>query len=565
MTTEYSAPRSATTPSPPTEHVLFELLRSATLGEYDIYSQLGQGGAAIVYLALDLALNRKVAIKVMSVMELGGNTMVERFRQEARVAASLSHPNIVPIYSVRSTDRLHYFIMKYVDGSLDAVLKRTGALPIPLVRTIVTQVGSALAYAHKRGVIHRDVKPANILLDEEGLALVSDFGIAKVADSTVLTTAGTVVGTPMYMSPEQYSGAPITSQSDQYSLGVVAFELLTGKVPFTGTSVAEVMRGHIMEPAPDVREFRRDCPTDLATCVKRMLSKAADDRFESMEAVVAYFQSMTALDSAEARRQLRDLAITASSERPHISQPLSPVPASELRKSPTNPARPRARSRTRLGWIIAGTVAALVAPAVVWFARFDRRVPSNRSTPNPPAAPGQVTSPVAQSASAAGTKEPADNHLPKSDKGSTSTIPARQRADSTTARHANLRQAVAPPVRVETVEVIRRDTAAAPASRAADSASRLPAAPQPHDTVIPPKPLPTFGLVRLGSKVRGAGLYVDGKFVGLIADTVHTLRLPGGLTKLSIRADDCVSWDTLVVVIPGETATIGYRYPKCTK
>jgi serine/threonine protein kinase len=506
-----------------------------------------------------------VAIKVMSVMELGGNTMVERFRQEARVAASLSHPNIVPIYSVRSTDRLHYFIMKYVDGSLDAVLKRTGALPIPLVRTIITQVGSALAYAHKRGVIHRDVKPANILLDEEGLALVSDFGIAKVADSTVLTTAGTVVGTPMYMSPEQYSGAPLTSQSDQYSLGVVAFELLTGKVPFTGASVAEVMRGHLMEAAPDVREFRRDCPTDLATCVKRMLSKAADDRFESMEAVVAYFQSMTALDSAEARRQLRDLAITASGERPHISQPLSPVPASELRKSPAGPGRPRARSRTRRGWIVAGTAVALIAPAVVWFARFDQRVPPNRSTPNAAAAPGQVTSPVSQSAPAAGTKEVADIHPSKSDHGSASTVPTRQRADSTTTRHANPRQAVAPPVRVETVEVIRRDTVAAPAARAADSASRVAAAPPTHDTVIPPKPMPTFGVVRLGSKRPGAGLYVDGKFVGLLTGGVQALHFPGGMIKLSIRADDCASWDTLLVLVPGDTSTIGFRNPKCTK
>ena len=159
---------------------------------------------ATVYLAHDIALDRKVAIKVMSPHLLSGEGMAERFKREARTAGSLSHPHIIPIYAVKEAGDLLFFVMKFVEGRpLDGIIREVGAVPFPMAQTIMQQVGSALGYAHRRGIIHRDIKPANIMLDVDGWAMVTDFGIAKVADKEGLTMTGATVGTPSYMSPEQ--------------------------------------------------------------------------------------------------------------------------------------------------------------------------------------------------------------------------------------------------------------------------------------------------------------------------------------------------------------------------
>lgn len=339
----------------PEERELFAALRAATLGDYDVYSPLGRGGMASVFLALDLSLNRSVAIKVISPSVLTSGTLVERFWLEARTAASLSHPHVIPIFAVKSVAGLHFFVMKYVEGgSLDSVLRAGGKVSISLVRTILTQVSSALAYAHRRGVIHRDVKPANIMLDDEGFAIVMDFGIAKVRDVTALTTAGTMVGTPYYMSPEQFSEKEIDGRSDQYSLGVVAFELLTGRRPFSGETVAQILRGHLLDSAPDVRDLRADCPPALAAAVSRMLSKAPEERFPSLESVMTLLASMPTVDADHVREQMMSLARTANMSRPRISQPLSPVP---LSFSPISAAKAPSRSGTRLSAPLTGAMA----------------------------------------------------------------------------------------------------------------------------------------------------------------------------------------------------------------
>ncbi|MDH4351526.1 MAG: serine/threonine-protein kinase, partial [Gemmatimonadota bacterium] len=228
-------PKRETPVQPPSE--ILEPLRKATAGDYDIAGELGRGGMATVFLAHDIALDRKVAIKVMTPSLVTGAGMVERFKREARTAASLSHPHIIPIYAVRETDRLLFFVMKFVEGrSLDTVIRHQGPLPIPMVQAIMSQVGGALGYAHRRGIVHRDMKPANIMLDDEGWAVVTDFGIAKVADARGLTMTGVTIGTPSYMSPEQCASKEVTGATDQYSLGIVAYELLTGKVPFDADS-----------------------------------------------------------------------------------------------------------------------------------------------------------------------------------------------------------------------------------------------------------------------------------------------------------------------------------------
>ena len=184
---------------PAADSSLIERLRAATSGEYEIVRELGRGGFATVYLGRDLALERDVAIKVLTALDEDADSSgeIERFRREARTAGRLSHPNIIPIHAVRSNGGLQYFVMKFVRGRpLDGVLKDTGALPLALVQTILKQVGSALAHAHRHGVVHRDVKPANIMLDEDGWAVVADFGIAQVARAEKLTATGMIIGMP---------------------------------------------------------------------------------------------------------------------------------------------------------------------------------------------------------------------------------------------------------------------------------------------------------------------------------------------------------------------------------
>ena len=198
------------------------LLMEATAGEYEILGELGRGGMAIVYIASDLSLNRRVAIKTMLPELIGKATMVQRFKREAQMAAGLSHPHIVQIHSVKETKKIVYFVMKYIEGrSLGSIIEERGALDLDMARLIIQQSGSALSFAHHRGIVHRDVKPANIMIDENGWAVMTDFGIAKMGESTQgnqLTATGTTLGTPHYMAPEQFNDVPATGASDQLPL-----------------------------------------------------------------------------------------------------------------------------------------------------------------------------------------------------------------------------------------------------------------------------------------------------------------------------------------------------------
>jgi serine/threonine protein kinase len=305
-------------------------LQAATIGEFELSRELGRGGMAAVYLAHEIALNRLVAIKVMAPGLFLGNGMVDRFRQEAVTVANLSHPNIITIHGVRQIEDLHFLVMKFVEGrSLESVLHSAGPLPIEVVRAVLFQVGSGLAYAHRRGVIHRDIKPANILLDGDGNAIVTDFGIAKLAEAEGQTQTGTMIGTPGYMSPEQCVGGQLTWSSDLYSLGIVAYELLTGAVPFSGTPF-NVMQAHTITPPPSVRERRPDCPESLDAAVQRLLAKTPAERFESMAEALTALGAVPLLPGDPVRERLERLAIPDPSARidPTIRPAHSPVPRS---------------------------------------------------------------------------------------------------------------------------------------------------------------------------------------------------------------------------------------------
>ena len=311
-------------------------LQEALFGEFVLSRELGRGGMAAVFLAHQLKLHRQVAIKVMAPTLMSGAGLADRFRDEATTVARLDHPNIISIYGIGSAAGLEYFIMQYVAGrSLERVLRQYERLPVAVVRAILFEVGSALAHAHRHEVIHRDVKPGNVLLSLDGRVIVGDFGIAKVAASSARTQTGAVVGTPAYMSPEQCWGRTLTWSADQYALGIVAFEMLTGAPPFTGTAYA-VMRGHTEEPVPDLLLRRPDCPPDMADAIRRMLSKRPEDRFPSMSAALsALGASRTAVDDA-AQAIIGHLAIRLRDEEGVVlvHTPESPIPQQEPHATP---------------------------------------------------------------------------------------------------------------------------------------------------------------------------------------------------------------------------------------
>jgi serine/threonine-protein kinase len=303
-----------------------ERLVQATLGDYDILAELGRGGMATVYLAHDLALDRRVAIKVMSPELLAIEGMADRFLLEARTAAALSHANIIPIYAVRRVHELLYFVMKYIEGrSLDAVLAETGTLSVPMVRAILTQVGGALEAAHDHGVVHRDIKPANILLDARGDAIVGDFGIAKVVERRGATRVGETVGTPAYMSPEQCSGVDLTGAADQYSLGVVAYELLTGAPPFNDDNLITIVYRLVNEEVAPLAARRPDCAGAMARAVHRMLAKRVEERWPSVADAVAAMGPLTLASGDPVRAELQRLARPRPGAPRARATPISPL------------------------------------------------------------------------------------------------------------------------------------------------------------------------------------------------------------------------------------------------
>jgi serine/threonine protein kinase/uncharacterized protein YjdB len=325
--------------------VLLDRLRQATLGEYEIIGEAGRGGMAVVYLAHDIALDRRVAIKVISPNILWmGDEVPERFKREARVSASLSHPHIIPIYAVKERDDLLFFVMKFVKGrTLEDVIAEVGPLPVSMVHTILTQVGGALASAHRQGVVHRDIKPANIMLDEEGWAVVTDFGIAKVASADGLTQTGSAVGTPSYMSPEQCAGLPVTGASDQYALGVVAYEMLTGRKPFQANSPMAVLYQHLNTAPEPLHDQLPDCPPAISYAVMRALEKAPGDRWPQLEDMVAALGATPNQENDRVRTQMLALAKPSSARAivERFQTPPRPMPGTQ--PSPAGlagPARP---------------------------------------------------------------------------------------------------------------------------------------------------------------------------------------------------------------------------------
>jgi eukaryotic-like serine/threonine-protein kinase len=265
---------------------------AAALGDaYTIEGEIGRGGMGVVYRARDERLQRRVAIKVLPPELAFQQDIRERFTREAQTAAKLSHPHIVPIHTVGEGHGLVYFVMGYVDGeSVAGRIRRRGKLPVEETRRIMAESADALGAAHGFSIIHRDIKPDNILLEgARGRVMVTDFGIAKAlsgSSGATLTGAGVAIGTPAFMSPEQAAGErEIDGRSDLYSLGIVTYQMLTGELPFNAPTVAGILMKQITEPAPDVRARRPDVPEDLALAVSRCLEKDPENRWPTADAL----------------------------------------------------------------------------------------------------------------------------------------------------------------------------------------------------------------------------------------------------------------------------------------
>ena len=279
-------------------------LQSAFDGQYALERELGRGGMGIVYLARDVKLDRRVAIKVLPPLLAARDDIRERFVREARTAAKLSHPSIVPVYRADELRGVAFFVMAYIEGeSLGDKIRDRGALPVADVLRWLREVALALGSSHLAGVVHRDVKPENILVERAtSRAMMSDFGIARVEQSATLTEAGHILGTAAYMSPEQVNGEPLDGRSDLYSLGVVGFHALTGRLPFESQVASALLVAHATKPAPALNSVSPEVPRDVAAVIDRCLRKRRDDRFASAEALEeALARASDALAAAASR------------------------------------------------------------------------------------------------------------------------------------------------------------------------------------------------------------------------------------------------------------------------
>jgi eukaryotic-like serine/threonine-protein kinase len=258
-----------------------EIAGTLFAGRYRLERKLGSGGMADVWLAGDQELGRRVAVKILHGRYASDAQFVERFRREATHAAGLSHPNIVSIFDRGEVDGSYFIVMEYVEGrTLKELLVSRGPCPVPVAISYTRQILAALRYAHRNGIIHRDIKPHNVIVDREGRVKVTDFGIAR-AGTSQMTEAGSIIGTAQYLSPEQARGAPVEESSDLYSSGIVLYELLTGKVPFTGETAVEIAMKHLSQAPEAPSALRPEIPRDLDLVVLRALAKEPADRYRS--------------------------------------------------------------------------------------------------------------------------------------------------------------------------------------------------------------------------------------------------------------------------------------------
>ncbi len=360
---------------------LLQRVRMVLAGEYEVDHEVGRGGMAVVFKATEVGLGRVVALKILP-PDLGLTVRaVERFKREARMVAELDHPNIIPVYRVGQLGGILHIAMKFIEGrSLDAIIEAQGPLPVPVIVYVLRDTARALAYAHDRGIVHRDIKGANILIDRDGRLMISDFGVALRSADVTLTVDGTVIGTPPFMSPEQCGGQRAGPQSDQYSLGIVAFQMITGGVPFQADTLAGIMQHHFFTPVPDVRAARDDVPAALIDVLHVALAKEPAARFTATRDMVTAIEAVpfSEADRRESERVLRLLAAGGASTKvaTRVLPPLPDSPTAAMKVPPPRGGWSPSAARARL---VAGVAAAVALIGGAWWASRAGGTPAHAS------------------------------------------------------------------------------------------------------------------------------------------------------------------------------------------
>ena len=366
------------------------------IGRYRITKELGRGAMGVVYQAVDPTIGRTLAIKTIRLREVDDpahrDRLKERLFREARSAGVLSHPNIVTIYDMEEDDGVAYIAMQFVNGpTLDEVMSRPKPMAAQEIFRVLRQTASALDFAHTKGIVHRDVKPANIMIDEQGTAKVADFGIAKVGTSGNLTLSGTILGTPNYMSPEQVQGKLVDGRADQFSLAVVAYEILTGERPFSGEHLGTVVYKIVAEEPAVLHRLNPSLSPEIDAVIRKALSKKADDRYRSC------IDFVNALEGACLQAEgWQSLARGTSHSIPTEAEPLvkTRAPKTERtarKKTAGRPAAPKQR-KTSMFWpalgafvVVLGALAFMAWQAGLWLPGTGSEAPKQASSQKEPA------------------------------------------------------------------------------------------------------------------------------------------------------------------------------------
>jgi tRNA A-37 threonylcarbamoyl transferase component Bud32 len=354
------------------------LLGTSLNGRYRLEARIGSGGMSTVYRAFDETLERQVAVKLMNREIASDSDQLERFRREARAVAQLSHPHIVGVIDAGDdADPDHprpYIVLEYVEGeTLKERIRRQGRLPITEAVAYAIEIARALGAAHARHIIHRDVKPQNVLIDQEGSAKVTDFGIARTLEEDGLTADGRVLGTTDYVSPEQALGQHVTGQSDLYSLGVVLYEMLTGEVPFKGENQVAVAMKHVREQIPDVQSKRPEVSAALASVIETATAKREDDRYADDAELAADLEDVLAIETAR-----------SGSATGEVTSVLRTLPSRAQRRVPLRVRHPAATIISLLA------VVAVVAGVAVFLALRTHHGTGDLPQAAPKAAPHQI-------------------------------------------------------------------------------------------------------------------------------------------------------------------------------